>query len=137
MPISMQNIYLGTIIHRALKTKIWASEEAGGPNYPFHLPPEGDDLLLGDDVLEVGLGPVQRHLLDGLGCLAGVLEVDPEKQSQVKTSLKIDRLVLKLIFPFQKRVKFTRLVNPAIFHELSIRDLKQSFRTLIEKISCM
>ena len=131
MPISMHNIYLGTIIPRALKTKIWASEEAGGPNYPFHLPPEGDDLLLGDDVLEVGLGPVQRHLLDGLGCLAGVLEVDPEKQSQVKTSLKIS-------LPFSEESKIdSRLVNPAIFHELSIRDLKQSFRTLIEKISCM
>jgi len=43
-----------------------------------HKPPEGDDLLLGDDVLQVGLGPVEGHLLDGLGRLPGVLEVAPE-----------------------------------------------------------
>ena len=44
-----------------------------------NIPSKGNDLLLGDDVLEVGFGPVQRHLLDGLGCLAGVLEVNPAK----------------------------------------------------------
>ena len=40
--------------------------------------PEGDDLLLGDDVLEVLGGPVEGHGLDGLGCLSGVLEVNPQ-----------------------------------------------------------
>ena len=43
-----------------------------------HEPPEGDDLLLGDDVLQVGHGAVQGHLLDGLGRLAGVLQRESE-----------------------------------------------------------
>ena len=43
-----------------------------------HVPPEGDDLLLGDDVLQVGHGAVQGHLLDGLGRLAGVLKEDDQ-----------------------------------------------------------
>ena len=38
-----------------------------------HEAPEGDDFLLVDDVLQVGGGAVQRHLLDGLSRLAGVL----------------------------------------------------------------
>ena len=38
-----------------------------------HEPPERDDLLHVDDVLEVLVGAVQRHLLDRLGRLAGVL----------------------------------------------------------------
>merc|ERR1712130_282423 len=43
-----------------------------------HETPERDDLLLGDDVLEVLGGPVKRHSLDGLGCLPCVLEVIPQ-----------------------------------------------------------
>ena len=39
---------------------------------------EGDDLLLGDDVTEVGLGAGEGHALDGGGSLSGVLEVDTE-----------------------------------------------------------
>ena len=41
-----------------------------------HEPPERDDLLHVDDVLEVLVGAVQRHLLNRLGRLAGVLEED-------------------------------------------------------------
>ena len=44
------------------------------PAHSSHEPPEGDDLLLVDDVLEVGGGAVQGHLLDGLSGLAGVLK---------------------------------------------------------------
>ena len=44
-----------------------------------HEPPEGDDLLLVDDVLQVGGGPVQGHPLDGLGRLAGVLRSKGER----------------------------------------------------------
>merc|ERR1712172_192121 len=40
-----------------------------------HETPEGDDLLLGDNILEVLGGPVEGHGLDGLGCLPCVLEV--------------------------------------------------------------
>ena len=40
--------------------------------------PEGNDLLLGDDVLEVLGGPVEGHGLDGLGCLPRVLEVNSQ-----------------------------------------------------------
>ena len=47
-----------------------------------HEPPEGNDLLLGDDVLEVLRGTVQRHLLDRLGRLAGVLHWDDEQVRQ-------------------------------------------------------
>ena len=43
-----------------------------------HEPPEGDDLLVRDHVLQILGGAVQGHGLDGLGCLAGVLEVDPQ-----------------------------------------------------------
>ena len=43
-----------------------------------HEPPEGDDLLHGDDVLEVDVGPGQVHALDGLGRLAGVLKEDDQ-----------------------------------------------------------
>ena len=39
---------------------------------------EGDDLLLGDDVTEVGLGAGESHALDGGGSLSGVLEVNTE-----------------------------------------------------------
>ena len=39
-----------------------------------HEAPERDDLLVGDDVLEVLGGPVQGHLLDSIGGLTGVLE---------------------------------------------------------------
>ena len=46
-----------------------------------HEPPERDDLLHVDDVLEVRRGAVKRHLLDGLSGLAGVLHWD----DQVKT----------------------------------------------------
>ena len=41
-----------------------------------HEPPERDDLLHADYVLEVLRGAVQGHLLDGLGGLAGVLHWD-------------------------------------------------------------
>ncbi len=41
-------------------------------------PPERNNLLLGHDVLQILLGAVKGHLLDGLGCLPGVLEVNPE-----------------------------------------------------------
>ena len=47
-------------------------------------PSEGDDLLLVNDVLQVDLGPVEGHLLDSLGCLAGVLEVNSEHQQLFK-----------------------------------------------------
>jgi hypothetical protein len=30
-------------------------------------PPEGDHLLVGDNILQIGLGPDQGHVLDGLG----------------------------------------------------------------------
>ena len=43
-----------------------------------HEPPEGDDLLVSHDVLQILGGAVQGHGLDGLGCLAGVLEVNPQ-----------------------------------------------------------
>ena len=43
-----------------------------------HEPPEGDDLLVRDHVLEILGGAVQGHGLDGLGCLAGVLEVNSQ-----------------------------------------------------------
>jgi hypothetical protein len=36
-------------------------------------PAEGHDLLLCDDVLQVSDGTMDRHLLDGLSRLAGVL----------------------------------------------------------------
>ena len=45
-------------------------------------PTEGNDLLLGDDVLQVGDCAVQVHLLDGLGGLAGVLKDTREKNDQ-------------------------------------------------------
>merc|ERR1719234_2266271 len=43
-----------------------------------HETPEGDNLLLGDNILEVLGGPVKGHGLDGLGCLPGVLEVNSQ-----------------------------------------------------------
>merc|ERR1719370_2310119 len=43
-----------------------------------HEPPEGDDLLMGDHVLQILGGAVEGHGLDGLGCLASVLEVNPQ-----------------------------------------------------------
>ena len=43
-----------------------------------HEPPEGDDLLVGHNILQILRGAVERHRLDGLGCLAGVLEVNPQ-----------------------------------------------------------
>ena len=46
--------------------------------YTSHEPPEGDDLLVRDHVLQILGGAVQGHGLDGLGCLPGVLEVDPQ-----------------------------------------------------------
>ena len=39
-----------------------------------HEPPEGDDFLLVNHVLEVSDGAVQGHALDGLSCLAGGLD---------------------------------------------------------------
>jgi len=50
----------------------------GMPSNSSHETPERDDLLLGDDVLEVLGGPVKGHGLDGLGCLPCVLEVNPQ-----------------------------------------------------------
>merc|ERR550525_2060672 len=43
-----------------------------------HEAPEGNDFLLGDDVLEVLGGPVEGHGLDGLGRLPRVLEVNSQ-----------------------------------------------------------
>ena len=43
-----------------------------------HEPPEGNDLLVGDHVLQILGGTMQGHGLDGLGCLASVLEVNPQ-----------------------------------------------------------
>ena len=43
-----------------------------------HEPPEGDDLLVSDHVLQILGGAVQGHGFDGLGCLTGVLEVNPQ-----------------------------------------------------------
>ena len=43
------------------------------------IPSEGDNLLLSDDVLEIDLGSVEGHVLDGLGCLSRVLEVNSVK----------------------------------------------------------
>ena len=43
-----------------------------------HEPPEGNNLLVGDHVLQILGGAVQGHSLDGLGCLPRVLEVNPE-----------------------------------------------------------
>ena len=43
-----------------------------------HEPSEGDNLLMGDDILQILGGAIQGHTLDGLGSLPGVLEVDPE-----------------------------------------------------------
>ena len=47
-----------------------------------HEPPERDDLLHVDDVLEVRRGTVQRHLFDRLGGLAGVLHWDDQVRQQ-------------------------------------------------------
>ena len=43
-----------------------------------HKPSEGNDLLLGDHILQIGLGPVEGHPLQSIGCLPGVLKVDPK-----------------------------------------------------------
>merc|ERR1719278_2519550 len=43
-----------------------------------HEPPEGNDLLLSDHVLQILGGPVEGHGLDGLGRLPRVLEVHPQ-----------------------------------------------------------
>lgn len=48
------------------------------PSNSAHESPEGDDLLLADDVLQVGGGAVQRHLLNRLGRLSGVLQGQKE-----------------------------------------------------------
>ena len=37
-------------------------------------PAERNDLLLGNDVLQVGDSPVEVHLFDGLSSLTGVLQ---------------------------------------------------------------
>lgn len=42
------------------------------------VPPEGHDLLLGYDVIEVAHGLPEVHVLDSVGRLAGVLEVDAQ-----------------------------------------------------------
>jgi hypothetical protein len=46
--------------------------------YTSHESSEGNDFLLCDDILEILGGSVEGHLLDGLGRLTGVLEVNPE-----------------------------------------------------------
>merc|ERR1719508_576595 len=46
--------------------------------YSAHKSSEGNNLFLSHDILQVSLGSVQRHLLYSLGCLSGVLEVNPE-----------------------------------------------------------
>merc|ERR1719468_471323 len=40
-------------------------------------PSERNDLLLSHNILQILLGSGQRHVLDGLGCFPGVLEVNP------------------------------------------------------------
>ena len=60
--------------------------------------PEGDDLLLGDDVLEVLGGPVEGHGLDGLGCLTGVLEVNPQVGT-LENCLKLLYKLFALVSP--------------------------------------
>ncbi len=42
-------------------------------------PSEGHDFLVGNDVLKVGHGTVDGHLLDGLSCLASVLQTRDDK----------------------------------------------------------
>ena len=42
-------------------------------------PSEWNDFLVGNDVLKVGHGTVDGHLLDGLSCLTGVLQTETEK----------------------------------------------------------
>ena len=44
------------------------------PTDTSHVPPERNDFLLLDHILEVGGCPVECHALDGLSRLAGVLE---------------------------------------------------------------
>ena len=56
-----------------------------------HEPPEGDDLLVTNHVLEILGGAVERHRLDGLGCLASVLEVNPQVGALCKSKLKLKR----------------------------------------------
>ena len=41
-------------------------------------PSEGDNLLLVDDVVQVDLGSLERHVLDSPGALSGVLEMTPQ-----------------------------------------------------------
>ncbi len=50
---------------------------------------ERNDLLLGDDVLQVGDGPVEVHFLDGLGSLTRVLRDGTKNyQSQLSGGLR-------------------------------------------------
>ena len=79
-------------------------------------PAEGDDLLLGDDVLQVGDGAVQVHLLDGLGCLAGVLQDTREKmiRAGVVGGLRIP-------FCFWSRMAAFKLQNFIPFFSLHCR----------------
>ena len=53
-----------------------------------HEPPERDDLLHVDDVLEVRRGAVQRHLLDRLGGLARVLHWDVQVRKPTARGLR-------------------------------------------------
>ena len=84
-------------------------------------PAEGDDLLLGDDVLQVGDGAVQVHLLDGLGCLAGVLQDTREKmiRAGVVGGLRIP-------FCFWSRMAAFKLQN---FYPLLFASLPDSCET--------
>merc|ERR1712198_440367 len=43
-----------------------------------HKPPERNDLLMSDNILQIFGGTVQRHRLDSLSCLSGILEVNPQ-----------------------------------------------------------
>merc|ERR1719244_1628017 len=43
-----------------------------------HKPPERNDLLMSDNILQIFGGTVQRHGLDSLSCLSSILEVNPQ-----------------------------------------------------------
>ena len=81
-----------------------------------HEPPEGDDLLLGDDVLQVGHGAVQGHLLDGLGRLAGILQRETEIEDASHLPERDER----------SREEFLRLLVSTLGTRLVERGLRRS-----------
>lgn len=73
-------------------------------------PTERHDLFLRNDVLQVALGPAQRHVLDGLCRLPCVLEVHPEVGAPCLARLgciiRIDRVP-----PHHDRTSMSRCVS--------------------------